>query len=363
MNNSAYIHIPFCQSICAYCDFTRSLYNQETSDKYIDVLIKEINKELNDSHLKTIYIGGGTPSALSFQQLEKLLKALYKYSVDVKEYTIEANVENLSVAKIECMFKYGVNRISLGVQSFDNQLLKVMKRNHNQSEVRTCIDNIRTVGITNISIDLMYGLPKQDLTSFKHDIEIALSLPITHISLYSLTIEDNTLFKLNKIKQMDVELESKMYEYACKKLTKNGYVHYEVANFAKDNKVSQHNLTYWHYDDFYGLGCGASGKQNHHRYDNSRILSDYVEGLGSKEEIQLTMEDEGFEFMMMGLRVSEGISLKEYEKRFYTSLIDTHRKALDKHLNNGNLILDDDNLSTSEQGRMFLHEILVDFLP
>lgn len=361
--NACYIHVPFCRDICAYCDFTRCRYHKGLADKWLSAIRKEIQEELCDSKLQTIYIGGGTPSALSILQLEELLKSLSSYCGHVKEYTMEANVESLDDDKIKLCRTYGINRISLGVQTLQPSLLQIIHRHHSKEDVANRIQAIHAGGIHNISIDLIYGLPEQTFAMWKADLqEVVETLDIQHISLYALTIEEHSEFGRKNMKNIDAGIEADMYEYAISFLSKHGFVHYEISNFAKKGYQSLHNMEYWRYDDFYGIGCGASGKRDHYRYDNTKNLQTYIEQGTSPEKIMLSKEDEMFEMIMMGLRTNLGLDVHEFQKRYDVDFMEHYRMVIDKHVKAGLLEVSDDCIKTTYQGMMLLNEILMDFL-
>lgn len=361
--HACYIHVPFCRDICAYCDFTRCRYHKGLADKWLIAIQKEIQEKLCDSKLHTIYIGGGTPSALSLQQLEKLLKCLLPYSDHVTEYTIEANVESFDDDKIKLCKTYGVNRVSLGVQTLQPVLLDEIHRHHSLVDVRNRIQAIHACGIDNISVDLIYGLPKQSFAMWKEDLqEIVKTLDVQHISLYALTIEEHSEFGRKHVKNIDAAIEADMYEYAISFLKGHGFIHYEISNFAKSGCVSQHNMAYWRYDDFYGIGCGASGKYAHCRYDNTKNLQTYIEHGSSPNTIMLTIEDEMFEMIMMGLRTSAGVDMYAFQERYGVHILEHYHMAIQKHKNAGLLEISDSCLTATYQGMLLLNDILLDFM-
>ena len=363
MCKATYIHVPFCRSICAYCDFFRCGYNPMLANRWLQVIIDEIKCRLQKD-LKTIYIGGGTPSALQEEQLERLLQALYPYSSQCEEYTIESNIESLSDKKLTLMNRYGVNRISLGVQTLQPSLLKTIRRSHQASDVYTCINRIHQHGIHNISIDLIYGLPGQTLAMWQQDLKtIVDTFDIQHISLYALTIEPNSEFGRKGVQNIDDEVEADMYEYAIRFLEANGFHQYEISNFAKEDKASKHNQYYWRYDDFYGIGCGASGKEHHQRYDNTKNLQEYIEKGASPTYIPLTKQDEMFEMIMMSLRMKKGLDLNHFEDIFGVSIFSIYQAIIDQKVQQGLLCIENNHLFASEHGYPILHEILLDFLP
>ena len=219
---NCYIHIPFCNKICSYCDFCKLYYNKDLVNKYLDALEKEINKIYKGEVLETIYIGGGTPSSLSLDELERLFKILSVLNKDKNiEYTIENNFDSITEEKINLYKKYGINRLSFGIETTNNSYLKLLNRSLSKDKVRKIINYSKEIGITNINVDLIYALPNESINDLEKDIDFILSLDIPHISTYSLIIEDNTLLKINNYKNISEDLDSDMYKYICKRLKDN----------------------------------------------------------------------------------------------------------------------------------------------
>lgn len=361
---ACYIHVPFCKDICAYCDFTRCRYHAGLADKWIQAVRKEINEKLEGVQLETLYIGGGTPSALSTQQLEELLQALAPYTKEIQEYTMEANVESLDDDKINLLGKYGINRISLGVQTLQDELLTIIHRSHKKADILNRIAKLHEAGLHNISVDLIYGLPTQTMEMWKSDLqEIAEFFPVQHISLYALTIEEYSEFGRSKVKNIDPSLEADMFEYAIQILEEHGFHHYEISNFAKPGCESRHNLMYWQYEDFAGIGCGASGKSGDFRYDNTRNLQIYLEQGPHEERIQLSKEDQMFEMVMMNLRTEQGVSLAHFQQVFTVDFKKYYEDAIRKQVEHGLLVVEEDRVYATYQGMLLLNDILIDFLP
>ncbi len=311
-----YVHIPFCASICHYCDFMRSIYREDIADAYITQLEKQFAKK-DMVEVDSVYIGGGTPSALNEAQLRRLLKLLKPYSEHAKEVTIESNVESLSDAKLEIMKEYHVNRISLGVQSLDANLLAYMNRKHTKAMVLDVLNRIHKVGITNISVDIMYGFQNQSIHTIEETLNTIIdSHKVSHISYYSLTIESKSVFSKMGVELVDNEIEASMYERGIEILEKNGFKQYEVANFAKDNLQSLHNLHYWKYDDFYGIGLGASGKEDRVRYTIQGSIIDYNQEKELVEKSVLSLQDCMFEQIMMETRLVSGLDIHRFNARY-----------------------------------------------
>lgn len=362
MVKACYLHVPFCRHICAYCDFTRCGYHSTLADKWLSAVIKEI-QEKNHEPLKTMYIGGGTPSVLSYQQLDTLLSALDPYIQECEEYTMEANIDSFTNEKIALCYRHGINRISLGVQTLHPKLLKIIERKHSSEEVLSKIKEIRKNGITNISIDLIYGLPQQTMSMWKEDLKtIVTTFPIEHISLYALTIEEHSKFGRMGIKNIDPEIEEDMYAFAQEYLPKYGFSQYEISNFSKQGKESKHNCMYWKYEDFYGIGCGASGKEHHVRYDNTKNIHTYIVQGSMPDSIILSKEDEMFELFMMNLRLKKGMNLNHFKEMFQVNFEMEYATALNKQIRNGMLEIKDGCVRATEKGYPLLNDILIDFM-
>lgn len=361
MGKATYVHVPFCHHICAYCDFMRCGYYEPLVDRWLNAITQEI-KDKALSECETIYIGGGTPSSLTADQLRCLFEALKPYATKVKEYTIEVNADSLTKDKIILMKQYGINRISMGAQTFQTELLKKIERVADYAMIKDRIEELHEIGIHNISLDLMYGLPNQTMKQWKQDLIRAQALPISHISLYALTIEEHSKFGREHVAPCEEELEADFYECAMKSLEEYGFEHYEISSFARNKQYALHNLAYWHYDDFYGIGCGASGKEKHMRYDNTRNLNEYIEVGPKPIQTELSKSDEMFEMMMMGLRIKEGVSKQRFYEQFACDPMEVFKEAITKHIQAKNLIENKTHIHTTKQGMMMLHNVLVDFL-
>lgn len=352
-----YIHVPFCKTICSYCDFCHVLYTEELANKWLTRLKKDL-LEMNNKTFETIYIGGGTPSCLNIKQLKELLSMIRPYSKQTIEYTIEINPESTDIDKIKLLKEYGINRISIGLQSSNDRLLKLMNRHHNYEDVKRVVNDLKKEGINNISIDIIYSLPTQTMSNLKETIDDVLKLDVVHISLYSLTIEKGTIFDKLNYKNLDEEIEADMYEYIEKTLTQNNYIHYEIANFSKLGYESKHNIGYWNYDDYIGISPGAVGKYNHKRYTNNKNLIDYIEGKNIIEVEELENDEEAFENIMMSLRTIYGLDLKLFKERYKIDFLNKYKNVIDKH--NDKFMIKDNHLICLK--REILNTILLDFM-
>lgn len=325
---SAYVHIPFCTQICYYCDFSKVFIKNQPVDAYLQALIREF-RSYDITELRTLYIGGGTPTSISAMQLDYLLTELSRdlNLNTLEEFTIEANPGDLTVDKIEVLQKSAVNRVSLGVQTFNDKHLKRIGRSHNEAQIYSTIDALKTAGFQNISIDLIYALPGQTMDDVRSNVAKALSLNIPHLSLYSLILEHHTVF-MNKMRRGKLhlpteDLEAEMFEYIISEMERNGFEHYEISNFTKPGFESRHNLMYWDNVEYYGVGAGASGYLDGIRYRNRGPIQHYLKG-GSEGNARLSeevlsknemMEEELF----LGLRKKEGVSIGKFEQKFGTS--------------------------------------------
>ncbi len=323
-----YLHVPFCASICHYCDFCHRIYDERLAERWLKRLEQEIRDKC-DGQYETIYIGGGTPTSLSCVQLEELLRILKPYAEGCIEYTIEVNPESLDEEKVFLFGEYGINRISMGVQTTDDVLLKSLNRKHTFSDVKDKISLLRSHGLCNISADLMYSLPGQDMDILKKTLSDILELDLPHLSLYSLTIEENSVFGKKGIDHLDDDMEADMYELIAKTLEENGYLRYEVSNFCRKGFESKHNMGYWNYDDFIGVSLGASGKIGNRRYTNTRSFDRYFNDDDITDEDLLLSNDEmEFENIMMSLRTTQGLDIREFNERYGCDLLEKYRKGV-----------------------------------
>lgn len=360
--NSLYVHIPFCETICRYCDFCKVYYDKKTATEYLNVLEQELKHLKLSNHLKTIYIGGGTPSALDDEQLEYLMDILKTYSHHLEEYCIEVNPESMDYYKLGILKQGGINRLSIGVQTFQEHLLKEIDRHHTRLQVFRLIDQAKKLGFSNISIDLMYGLPQQTLEDVKKDIEIVKSLDIQHVSYYSLILEDNTILKYQNFQPLDSESEYEMNCYIDQALQKAGFEKYEISNYAKKGFASKHNLVYWHYENYYGIGVGACSKIDNQIIEQSRSLTKYLNQTAKKRVIDQDKSETMFNHIMMSLRLKEGLDLKKFKDIYQEDAYLLYKEAIDKNIHSQYLMIDNDFLKTTDKGMYLLNEILLDFM-
>ena len=324
MTTSMYIHIPFCHHICSYCDFCKRFYREEECHNYLKALEKEIKDNYKGEELKTLYIGGGTPSSLSIENLKLLFDILKDIKLDKDyEFTIEVNPENIDEEKLKLFKDNRVNRISMGIESTNDKLLKYLNRKHNFDMVKEKINLIKKY-FNNINVDLIYAIPNETIDDLKNDLDNIISLDINHISTYSLIINDNTTLGINNEHYIDSDLDRMMYDYICDYLSKHHFHHYEVSNFCKDGFESRHNLVYWHNENYYGFGLGASGYINNYRYDNTKSLTNYLNGNYILNREDLCEEDIISYHLILGFRLINGINKEDFYNKYQVNLIDLY---------------------------------------
>ncbi len=316
-----YIHIPFCKSKCRYCDFISFANMQNYMEEYTNKICEEIENKSINKPIDSIFIGGGTPTTLRWEMLEKICYTVLKKGVKENfEFTVEINPDTVDKEYLMNMKRMGINRISFGLQSCVDDTLKFLGRSHSYEVFERTYKNAREVGFNNINIDLMYNLPNQDLENFKYSLEKVLSLKPEHISAYSLIIEEGTPFhkmlEEGKIFSPDEELYVEFNELCEKMLREAGYLKYEVSNYAKVGYECNHNVIYWELDDYYGFGLNAHSKVGNCRYSNTENLIEYLEGNFEKKEEFLSIEEQEEEFIFLGLRMVKGIDKKKYEEIF-----------------------------------------------
>lgn len=358
---SIYVHIPFCNTICSYCDFCKRIYDKKYINKYLNELSKEISKNYKNELVKTIYIGGGTPSSLSLDELDKLFTIINIFNKDSNyEYTIECNIESLTEEKIKLFSKYGINRVSIGIESFDKNNLKFLNRTCNYKEVKNKIKLLKKNKISNINVDLIYAIPKETLKVLIKDLKLINKLKIKHVSTYSLIIENNTCLKIQGIKNIDEEIDYKMYKYIKKYLKKNNFIHYEISNFAKKGYFSKHNLTYWNNEQYYGFGLGASGYINDIRYTNTRSLTNYLKGnyIFEKEKMNKTLNKENE--LILGFRKIKGINKNIFYNKYNERL--EEKEIIIKLLKKGLLKQNKNNIYINNKYIYTSNNILADII-
>ena len=355
-----YIHIPFCNHICTYCDFPKMLYDKKFCQKYLKILAEEIKERYKDEEVISIYIGGGTPTSLGEDELKYLLEMTKIFKKEkLKEFTIESNVESLTDEKIKLLKEYGVNRLSLGVQSFQEKNLKILGRHHTKEMVKEKVESLKKVGINNISIDYIYGI-KENLEEVKEDINTFLSLDIPHISCYSLIIEKNTILSLKNQKYIDEEKEYQMYKKINKLLEKNHYHQYEISNYSKPSYPSIHNLNYWNNGFYYGFGLGAVSYLNDTRISNTKNFSKYLKKEYIQEKIKEDRKIKISNEFILGLRKIEGIDVNAFQEKYHESIFAI--PEVEKLLQEKKLVFHNKHLFISKKYLYLSNEILINFI-
>ncbi|MEY9975468.1 radical SAM family heme chaperone HemW [Lysinibacillus sp. RC79] len=378
MARGVYIHIPFCHQICNYCDFNKFYFKNQPVDEYIEMLGKEMElatKKYPESfkQIETIFLGGGTPTALSPQQIERLLKLIRTYIPmdSVTEFTSEANPDELSEAKLQALFDGGVNRLSMGVQSFDQELLKKIGRTHSNNHVYETIALAKNVGFRNISLDLMYGLPGQTMAQWKDTLEKAFALNLPHYSAYSLIVEPKTIFynqyTKGKLHLPTEDLEADMYDVLMNQMEAHAHQQYEISNFAQSGFSSRHNKIYWENDEYAGFGAGAHGYLAGVRYSNHGPLKKYMDTVNAGElpivyEHVVTENEKREEQMFLGLRKIEGITHTIYEEKFNESMHRHYSHVVEKLVSEGLLEQDTIGIRLTRKGRFVGNEVFQQFL-
>ena len=370
---AAYIHIPFCHHICHYCDFNKVFMKGQPVDEYLEALEKEMSLSVNKQVMETVFVGGGTPTALNEKQLDKLVSAINRQlNIDTNtEYTFEANPGDLSKEKLAILKNAGVNRLSFGVQTFNDELLKKIGRSHRAKNVFESIENAKAAGFDNISIDLIYSLPGQTKQDFIESIQTALGLGLVHYSGYSLIIEPKTVFynllQKGKLPLPGEDAEAEMYETLMEQMDIGGLRQYEISNFAVPGFESRHNLTYWNNEEYYGFGAGAHGYVDGIRQSNFGPLKKYMEPL-SKGELpimdahKVTLEEKMEEEMFLGLRKTEGVSIRHFEEKFGHNPLDLFGSQIKDWSAKGLLKSDGDKISLTRQGRLLGNEVFQSFI-
>lgn len=353
MIKHVYIHIPFCIRKCFYCSFI-SGFDINQKNVYINSLLKEIRTNYKSEKLKTVYFGGGTPSLLKTKDIEKILNCLN--IENTAEITLEVNPETVTKQKFSDLYSLGINRISLGVQTFNNNILKQIGRIHTEKCIYKAVDTIKNAGFDNISIDLIYGLPSQTQDSFKEDLHKAISLDIKHISTYGLKIEENSYFYTNTPENIpDDEFQAESFLYLCNFLKENNFKHYEISNFARKGYESKHNLCYWKNQNYYGFGLNASGYEGNTRYKNTSDFQEYIHNpLKREEEIILNAEQKKEEEIILALRLEEGININKIPLK--------HNKTVEKYKQLGLLKTENNHLKLTKQGILISNEIMSEFI-
>ena len=366
-----YLHIPFCIKKCDYCDFLSGPSTRAGQEAYIYALLREMKavSALEKRPVDTVFIGGGTPSVPECDVMEKLLQGMQESFCFQKdaEITIEANPGTLTPKKLELYRKYGINRISIGLQSPKDEELKVLGRIHNYEQFQESYQMARAAGFSNINTDLMFAIPGQSYEGWMENLRTVAELGPEHISAYSLIIEDGTPFSKRELDLPDEDTEYRMYEDTAKVLEEYGYHQYEISNYARRGQECRHNEGYWQRKDYIGLGLGAASLIGNERFTNTTDMQEYLENSGITEQIRnnreiLTREDEMAEFMFLGLRMTEGVSKAEFQEYFGTAIEKIYGKVLEKYKHQGMLVEKEDRIFLSRAGIHVSNVVMADFL-
>jgi putative oxygen-independent coproporphyrinogen III oxidase len=376
MISAAYLHIPFCEHICHYCDFNKVFLKGQPVEEYLKALEQEMILTLNKyptNGLDTIFVGGGTPTSLNTQQLELFGESINRnLPMNEKvEFTFEANPGDLTREKLQILKDVGVNRLSLGVQTFNEDLLKKIGRVHRAKDVYESVENAKSVGFENISIDLIFSLPTQTISDFQKSIHEAFSLDIEHYSAYSLIIEPKTVFynlmQKGKLPTPGEDIEAQMYELLMEEMDKHGFKQYEISNFSKPGFESRHNLTYWNNDHYYGFGAGAHSYVNGWRRSNigpvNRYISTLTDGnLPIFQENQVPVGEQMEEEMFLGLRKSRGVSISHFIHKFKRDPLQLFKNEIADLIAKNWIMVQKDNIYLTKKGRLLGNEVFQSFL-
>ncbi len=376
MNLGLYLHIPYCLHKCGYCDFNSHPENREESTHYVEALLKELkaySPVLKNYTIPTVFMGGGTPTILPPSQLKKILHTVqqsFNLTPDC-EITIEANPATIKLQTLQEIRTAGYNRISIGVQSFDERELQLLERVHNEDEIHSTVRRARSAKFENLSMDLMFALPDQTMEKWQSHLKQAIAKNPDHLSTYNLTIEPATaFFKLHERGKLclppeDTQLE--MYETTMQTLEDAGYQQYEISNFAKPGMESQHNINYWNNGEYLGVGAGASSYLNGERFKNTNLPSIYIREIGIKENAIETRErlepiHAMGETLMLGLRLLKGISIDVFENRFQVSFQKVYGNVLEPLLNQDLITFNQNRIALSRKGLFLADSVILKFM-
>ena len=363
-----YIHIPFCIKKCEYCDFISYTDCYDKESEYLAALEEEF-KLYEDKQVDTVYIGGGTPSSLSIDGLVFLLDKIYEYFdvTDTAEVTMEVNPKTADMNKLRAIRSAGVNRLSIGVQSFNDVELSAIGRIHSALDAQNCILDAKFAGFKNISVDLMFGLPKQTVESYRDSLLKAVTAGVNHISAYSLILEEGTPLyeKVNnwELRLPREDVEAAMYDLTCEVLSASGFRQYEISNYAKDEKVSRHNIKYWECEEYIGCGAAAHSYFRSKRFSNCETIDGYIKNPTKRyNETEISVKDKMSEFMFLGLRKIDGIDIQEFECRFINSPYEIYGDVIEKYIKAGLLVHEKGYLKFTPRGMRLSNTVLCEFV-
>ena len=373
-----YVHIPFCKSKCHYCDFISYSGKETIWEKYVEALKEEIkynSSKLKDKNITTIYIGGGTPSIISSSDLTEILNEIKQdYKIDQNcEITIEVNPGTANEEKLSEYKKAGINRLSIGLQSTNNEILKKIGRIHTYEQFLDTYNTARKVGFSNINVDLMLALPNQSLGDLEKSLKEVIELNPEHISVYSLIVEEGTkleqMIDEKEVQLLDDEQERQMYWEVKEMLEQNDYIHYEISNFAKKGYESKHNVNCWNQEEYIGFGVAAHSYIDNKRFSNIESVEQYIDNITNKnieknvmlQEIQ-NDEMKKKEYMMLGLRKLEGVSIQEFKNKFTDNPIYLFRNELEELVNDDLIEIDLDRIKLTNKGLDLANTVWVKFI-
>lgn len=357
---SVYIHIAFCKEICSYCDFAKIYYNEQLADQYLLALDREIKKRYKSEEVVTLYIGGGTPSALNIKQLEKLFDIISQLNLtNLKEFSIELNIEDINEEKLKLFKANKINRLSIGLQTINSKFYKFLNRYNDIDDVINKI-NLAKKHFDNISLDFIYAFPNQSIKDLNLDLDFIEKLDLNHISIYSLIIEKNTILAINNTQSIDQDLESEMYYHIVNRLESLNYKHYEISNFAKEDYESKHNKVYWDNKRYYGFGLGASSYIDNKRITNTKSISNYLKDKYNISEEIIDLKTDMEYFLILALRKIKGINRKEFFDRYNMRLEDKFK--IDKLIKEGLLVLNGDYISIAKDKLYISNYILSELI-
>lgn len=369
-----YIHMPFCKAKCYYCDFISYANKEKLIKEYVEALIKEMkHNNLSKYSIQTVYIGGGTPSLIDNESISKIMDNLRLFVADNAEITIEINPGTANKEKLKKYKEIGINRLSIGLQSADNELLSEIGRIHKYEDFLNVYNEARNIGFRNINVDLMLGLPNQDLKKLEESVKEVITLSPEHISIYSLILEENTkLYDMvmnEELKLPDEAIERKMYWSVKKMLENEGYIHYEISNFAKEGYKSRHNSDCWEQKEYIGIGVSSHSYLNNKRYSNSESVEEYIKNINNNDfdknitiHEEQTKEDKQKEYMILGLRKINGVNITKFKNKFGENPIFLYRQELNKLVQEELIEIYDNNIKLTDKGLDLANVVWEEFI-
>lgn len=369
-----YIHMPFCKAKCYYCDFISYANKEKLIKEYVEALIKEMkHNNLSKYSIQTVYIGGGTPSLIDNESISKIMDNLRLFVADNAEITIEINPGTANKEKLKKYKEIGINRLSIGLQSADNELLSEIGRIHKYEDFLNVYNEARNIGFRNINVDLMLGLPNQDLKKLEESVKEVITLSPEHISIYSLILEENTkLYDMvmnEELKLPDEAIERKMYWNVKKMLENEGYIHYEISNFAKEGYKSRHNSDCWEQKEYIGIGVSSHSYLNNKRYSNSESVEEYIKNINNNDfdknitiHEEQTKEDKQKEYMILGLRKINGVNITKFKNKFGENPIFLYRQELNKLVQEELIEIYDNNIKLTDKGLDLANVVWEEFI-